>query len=62
MVKTKEGVVFGAKMDGDTERLREYFENHSLWKGKQLTVRYQGFTKKQNVPRFPVAKAIRETE
>jgi DNA ligase-1 len=60
LVKTKEGVVFGAKMDGDTKKLKEYFENHDLWKGKKLNVRYQGFTKKNHVPRFPVGRYIRE--
>jgi DNA ligase-1 len=53
---------FRAKMSGETERLRDYFENHSLWEGKRLTVQYQGLTGKEGVPRFPVGLRIREEE
>lgn len=55
------GQEFKAKMSGNTERLKEYFEDHSLWKNKKLTVQYQGFTS-YNIPRFPVGKAIRDYE
>lgn len=57
---TEAGVTFEAKMEGKLERLKEFFENHSLWEGKQLTVRFQNYTKKKNVPRFPVGLRIRE--
>jgi DNA ligase-1 len=56
------GDEFEAKLKGDTSRLKEYFDDHSLWKGKQLTVQYQGLTGKNKVPRFPVGVAIRDYE
>ena len=59
---TSDGKEFLAKMSGDTEKLREYFTNHSLWTGKRLTVQYQGLTGKNGVPRFPVGIAIRDYE
>lgn len=59
---TKAGKQFEAKMSGDTARLREYFINHSIWEGKLLTVRFQGYTNKENVPRFPVGHVIRDYE
>ena len=59
---TKDEKQFLAKMSGDTERLREYFHDSSLWKGKLLTVQYQGLTGKEGVPRFPVGVAIRDYE
>lgn len=60
--KTAEGVEFVAKLAGQLDRLREYWDDHSLWQGKRLTVRYQGMTGKQNVPRFPVGVTIRDYE
>lgn len=60
--RTADGKEFLAKMSGETERLREYFLNHSLWSGKQLTVKYQGLTGANGVPRFPVGIAIRDYE
>jgi ATP-dependent DNA ligase len=59
--RTNDGVEFLAKMAGDTGKLKEYFENHSLWKNKNLTVRYQGFTKAGS-PRFPVGVVLRDYE
>jgi DNA ligase-1 len=56
------GTQFRAKMSGDTKKLKEYFENHKLWKNKKLTCQFQGFTNKENVPRFPVGLRIREDE
>jgi DNA ligase-1 len=53
---------FNAKAEGKQEFLKECFENPSLWKGKQLTVRYQGFTTKNVVPRFPVGVRFRDKE
>ena len=53
---------FSAKMSGDTDKLRDYFEDHSLWEGKKLTVQYQGLTGAEGVPRFPVGVAIRDYE
>jgi DNA ligase-1 len=48
-------------MSGSTERLKEYFENPKLWRGKILTVQYQALTS-YGIPRFPVGKAIRDYE
>lgn len=56
------GKEFLAKMSGETTQLKRYFENHNLWKGKKLTVQYQGLTGKESVPRFPVGIAIRDYE
>jgi DNA ligase-1 len=53
---------FEAKMSGDTGRLKEFWDDHALWLGKKLTVRYQGLTGKNNVPRFPVGVIIRDYE
>lgn len=60
--KTIEGKEFLAKMKGDTFQLKRFFEDHSLWQGKKLTVKYQGFTGKEKVPRFPVGVSIRDYE
>ena len=58
---TDDGQEFKAKMSGSTERLKEYFENPKLWRGKILTVQYQALTS-YGIPRFPVGKAIRDYE
>lgn len=60
--RTKSGTEFNAKMSGDTGRLREYFCDHSLWKGRNLTVQFQDLTGANGVPRFPVGLRIRELE
>lgn len=60
--KDSRGVEFLAKMAGDTVRLKDYFENEALWQGKKLTVKYQGLTGANGVPRFPVGIAIRDYE
>jgi DNA ligase-1 len=57
-----EGRRFLAKMSGDTDRLREFFNDRTLWSGKKLTVKYQGLTGANGVPRFPVGVAIRDYE
>lgn len=57
---TKDGTEFRAKMIGEISRLKEFFDNHKLWKGKVLTVKYQGLTTKNHVPRFPRGIRIRE--
>ena len=53
---------FEVKLEGKLDFLRECFENHSLWSGKWLTVRYQSLTNKKRVPRFPVGLRLREVE
>jgi len=60
--RTPEGVEFEVKLRGDTEQLRKYFTDHTLWQGKVLTVKYQGMTNTNKVPRFPVGVAIRDYE
>ena len=57
---TKNKVRFNAKAKGELDNLKKYFEDHSLWQGKQLTVQYQGITNKSGVPRFPVGLRIRQ--
>jgi DNA ligase 1 len=59
--KMSDGKIFKAKMSGDTERLKDYFENHQTWSGMKLTVKYQGLTS-YGIPRFPVGKSIRNYE
>lgn len=58
--RTADGKEFLAKMSGETSNLKKYFEDHSLWKGKLLTVQYQGLTGREGVPRFPVGLRFRE--
>lgn len=57
---TPTGERFKAKMRGDTSLLKAYFEDHSLWSNKILTVKYQGLTGKNGVPRFPVGERFRD--
>lgn len=56
------GNEFLAKMAGELTNLKIYFEDHSLWKGKKLTVKYQGLTGANGVPRFPIGVVIRDYE
>lgn len=58
--KTKKGETFNVKMKGSLDNLAKYLNNKKVI-GKQLTVRYQGFTN-GDVPRFPVGVAIRDYE
>lgn len=60
--KDYKGDTFPVKMKGDTAMLKRYFEDHSLWQGKKLTIQFQGLTGKNKVPRFPVGLAIRDYE
>lgn len=59
---TKDGDVFQCKLEGSLESLRKYLEDKTTWRGKKLTVQYQGITNKNHVPRFPVGKAVRDYE
>jgi DNA ligase-1 len=61
VLKGTDGNTFKAKMMGEVERLKDYYENHNLWQGKKLTVKYQGLTA-YGVPRFPVGVSIRDYE
>ena len=61
--KTKEGFVFTCKKDGPLSYLKEYFEDHSLWQGKFLTVRYANLTEgDEPVPFHGVGIDIRDPE
>lgn len=55
-------VTFKAKLEGKLEFLKQCFEDHSLWRGKWMTVQFQGFSNKNGKPRFPIALRLRETE
>lgn len=50
--ETENGTQFSAKMIGDMNNLVKFAENPELIIGKMLTVKYQGLTTKNNVPRF----------
>lgn len=58
----KDGSIFDVKMSGNQDELTKYLTNKLLWRGKYLTVQYQGLTGKNGVPRFPVGLRIREAE
>lgn len=57
---TPAGAPFEAKMEGELGRLKAYFEDHALWRGKLLEVKFQGYTTKNRVPRFPVGLRFRD--
>jgi DNA ligase-1 len=59
-VCTSGGTEFRVKMKGETTELKKYFENPKLAVGRRLTVKFQGFTNKGVVPRFPVGLRFRE--
>ena len=54
-----EGETFDVKMKGEMDKLKEYADDPSLVIGKILTVKYQGYTKKNSKPRFPVGERFR---
>jgi ATP-dependent DNA ligase len=56
---TRDGQEFKAKPAGATERLREYFLDHGLWRGRQLVVKFQSLTS-YGIPRFPVGLRLKE--
>lgn len=58
--KMSNGTEFRAKLKGEQELLKKYFERPDLAIGRMMTVKYQGFTNKNGVPRFPVAMRFRE--
>jgi len=58
-LKTKNDKVFSARPKGTREHRRELFENGDEYIGKNVTVIYQELTD-DGVPRFPVAKDVRE--
>lgn len=52
--------LFKAKLKGDHDALVKYIEHPELVVSKLVTVKFQGYTNKNGVPRFPVALRIRE--
>lgn len=59
---TSEGNEFDPPLNAPMWRLKELWEDSTLWEGKQLTVRFQGWTNKNGVPRIPKGIAIRDYE
>ena len=59
---TKDGTEFKVKMTGETSRLKEYWINQKKYIGELLTVKFQGCTTANKVPRFPVGIRIREID
>lgn len=57
--QTVQGKIFHVRPEGDHDRRRDLFQNANTYLGKKLTVVFQEYTK-DNIPRFPVAKAFRE--
>lgn len=51
---------FDAKMKGKLAALKVYFDHPERAIGRQLTVRFQGVTNKERVPRFPVGWRFKE--
>jgi DNA ligase-1 len=60
--ETAQGDKFEATMSGDRNSNQRYLRDKRNVIGKQLTVQFQGRTGKNNVPRFPVGKAVRDYE
>lgn len=56
---TKNGLSFLARPKGTMESRQEIFKNKYNYIGKQLTVRYQGFSE-DGIPRFPIGISVRE--
>lgn len=59
---TEAGDKFEAKLKGELSKLKEYWENPEPVLGTFLTVQFQGYTNKNNVPRFPVGLRIRNLD
>jgi DNA ligase-1 len=57
--RTADGKEFRAKMKGALDTLAEYLVNIDKYKGKMLTVQYQGLSP-DGIPRFPVGLRFRE--
>jgi DNA ligase-1 len=53
--KTGEDGEFDVKMRGPKERLESFFNDHSLWTGKTLVVKYQ-YVSVYGIPIFPVGE------
>jgi hypothetical protein len=60
--KTKEGNTFDPPLNADQPTLKKMFENGASYIGKMLTVRFQGYTGKNKVPRFSKGHSVRDYE
>jgi DNA ligase-1 len=58
--ETQDGTQFSAKMIGNMDDLVKFAEHPELAVGRYITVKHQGLTGKNSVPRFPVAMRFRE--
>jgi len=58
--QTSDGTKFEVKLKGPQDALAKYWKNPKLAIGRMLTVQFQGYTNKNNVPRFPVGLRFRE--
>lgn len=58
--RTEAGDKFKCKMVGELDSLKKYLDNKDDYIGKMVTVKFQGYNNKNNVPRFGVAMRIRE--
>lgn len=58
--RTEAGDEFKVKMKGELDSLIEVLDNPDRYIGKMLTVKYQGLTNKNGVPRFGVGERLRE--
>lgn len=50
---------FDVKMRGPKEQLERFFNDHSLWQGKELVVKYQ-YISKYGIPIFPVGERFKD--
>lgn len=57
--KTPEGKTFSVKMRGPKERLQEFLNQHTLWEGNTLVVKYQ-YISKYGIPIFPVGERFKD--
>lgn len=57
---TKEGNEFNVSYNKPLPELQKLWENPKLWKNKELTVKFQGYTRKNHVPRIPKGLRFRE--
>lgn len=58
--QTKSGEMFNVKMVGSIDALAQYFDRPELTIGRWLTVKFQGMTSANGVPRFPIGMRFRE--
>jgi ATP dependent DNA ligase domain/DNA ligase OB-like domain len=59
--ETKDGSEFRATQDGSTEYCMDLYSKRKTLIGKMLTVKFQDYSK-SGIPRFPIAKSIRDYE